>query len=246
MRKILWILLCGMALGQGVAILPNTTVLPKTAMLPGLPCTTPTGTHFTESFGDSASLCWSSGPSSCNNTWTITGTPSQSIIQTPASPPANTACTNSVQIALPANAAASITATYTGIATSFDVLGTIRVSSLPASNAAVAFCLAASGQTCVSTNLAKFVIDNGSFCTAGGNFVAVTGAGNSTCVPFSINTWYTFDLHRDSTAANCSLSINGGAANAFTCGSGTPAVIMVGTDSTTNPAMTYAIGNLNF
>lgn len=43
----------------------------------GPSCTTPTGTTLTESFGDSVSMCWSGGSSSCNNLWAVSaGSPS--------------------------------------------------------------------------------------------------------------------------------------------------------------------------
>lgn len=58
-------------------------------------CVTPTGTLFTESFGEGDQSCWSAGPSTCNNTWTVvSGT--YAIDSSPAGAPENTACDNSM------------------------------------------------------------------------------------------------------------------------------------------------------
>jgi len=60
-------------------------------------CTTPTGNVVTESFGDDSTLCWTDGPSTCNNTWTVVGgTPA--IAAVPEGAPENTACDNGLNL----------------------------------------------------------------------------------------------------------------------------------------------------
>ena len=71
-----------------------------------------------------------------------------------------------------------------------------------------------------------------------------SGATSSTLINIATATWYTVDLHLDATAASCSLSVNGGAAQTFTCNSQTTNYIIVGNVSTGTDAITYVIGNL--
>src|SRR5690348_9928695 len=85
---------------------------------PAPSCTAPTGTNFTESFGDSSTSCWSGGPASCTGTWTVGAGTAHSIVSSPGTPPANAACAYSLQMAVPASTA-YITRTFTGITGAF-------------------------------------------------------------------------------------------------------------------------------
>lgn len=208
-------------------------------------CTTPTGTHVTESWGDSSTSCWAAGPSSCNNTWTIGLGTAQSIITSPAGAPANTACSNSLQMNVPA-ANDYLSLAYSAISTNFDMTGTFYVNTFPTSgNRVMMLCI---GNTnCNSGNdLALVVLDNnnvGSGTTVyGGSF----GSGsNSTPQSITTATWYTFDLHWDTTAANCSFVLNGGAAHTFTCSvNGTTTNLAVVGPYTFGVAAQFVIGNM--
>src|SRR5260370_36680936 len=65
---------------------------------------TPQGSTFTESFGDSSSLCWAGGPSSCDQLWIAPNGAAQSIVATPGTPPQNTASANSLPMPVAAGA----------------------------------------------------------------------------------------------------------------------------------------------
>ena len=192
-------------------------------------CTTPTGTHVTESWGDSSTSCWAAGPSSCNNTWTIGLGTAESIISTPAGAPANTACANSLQMNVPA-ANDYISLSFGTLSTAFDVTGSIYVPTFPTSgNRVMAICI---GNTnCSSGNdYALVVLDNNSVGSGttiyGGSFSAGT---NSTPQAVTASTWHTFDLHWDPTAANCAFTLDGGASHTFICAVNVnPNILIVG------------------
>ena len=67
----------------------------------GVSCTTPSGDELTESFGEGSTSCWSGGDSLCNNTWTVYGSASASIVETQSGAQANTACAKSVRVSTP-------------------------------------------------------------------------------------------------------------------------------------------------
>src|SRR5581483_12039284 len=70
----------------------------KTDALTTQNCLTPTGTTFSESFGDAASgACGFNGNSGCNWPWHQNGS-GASIIVSPGAPAANTACGSSLQM----------------------------------------------------------------------------------------------------------------------------------------------------
>lgn len=61
-------------------------------------CTPPTGSTYTEVFGDASTSCWTSGPSTCTHTWTVGSGTAQSIVASPSGAPANTACSYSLSL----------------------------------------------------------------------------------------------------------------------------------------------------
>jgi hypothetical protein len=206
-------------------------------------CTAPTGAHVTETFGDASTLCWTAGPSTCNRTWTIGAGTAQSIVTSPIGAPANTACANSLQMSLDGTGNYYIASTFTAITTSNDWIGTIYVSTFPTTgNSDFALCLTTTGGTCDSSGaIAALQINNATTPAFAGY-----GSTSSATVAASASTWYTFDLHWDTTAANCSIAINGGAAQTFTCNTGNPTTIYVGPEHYGTTAMNFKLGNIYF
>lgn len=206
-------------------------------------CTTPTGSNFTESFGDAATSCGFGATSNCDHTWSQTGS-AASIVSTPASAPANTACANSLQMAL-GSTAAYISNSFPGISGAFDVQGTVYVSNdLANGNADFVFCVTTSGGTCdTGGTIVGLVIDDNNVCTGLG--FRGTGSTNSTCIPYSPNTWYTFKLHRDTVAASDTLTINS-TTQSFTGNDGTAAAVYIGTSHFGTNAATFVLGNMYF
>jgi len=210
-------------------------------------CTTPTGTHYTESFGDSSTSCWTAGPSTCNHTYTVTGTAAQSIITSPAGAPANTACTNSLQMAIPDANEHIISNTFTSIpnSTSFDVTFTFYLSSqsVASGNSIELICFTDNGDSCDSSgrDFALFLANSSGTLTLVGQ-----GTTTSTGVTITTATWYSVTLHHDSTSANCSLSVDGGAAKTFTCNANPVAEVYIGGQHSFAYAYTMVIGNMAF
>lgn len=211
-------------------------------------CTTPTGTNFTESFGDSATLCWTAGPSSCNHTWTIGAGSGESIVSSPASPPANTACANSLQIVDPNAGNAWIDSTFTGITagTSFDVVFSFQMvsNSITNGNSMEVLCITTNGGTCDSGGtIAKMTLSNPSAS------ITVTGQGatlSASAGTITNGTWHTITLHHDATLANCSIAVDAGGAQTFTCNIGTAGQINIGNSHGNTLALTYVVGNVAF
>lgn len=82
-------------IGGDVAFAPQ--ILLPVVGAAGAGCTTPAGTTLTESFGDSGSLTCPDGTAGCNTGWTRVGSV-DSIIASPGTPPANTACGKSLNL----------------------------------------------------------------------------------------------------------------------------------------------------
>ena len=238
--QVWWVLFHGI-FGQNI-LLPIISG-PKQAS-----CTTPTGSHFTESFGDSSTLCWTAGPSSCNHTWTIGSGSIQSIIASPGTPPANTACANSLQLAIATGSNDYISSNFTGIpaATNYDVTGTVYVSSgmnMAAVN--VFLCMTASAGDCDISG--GTIIALGLYSPDGSTQQLIgIGTGFSGATTISTSAWHTFDLHHDSTAANCSIAVDGGTPSTFTCNVATAGTIYMGIEHYSPQATTIAVGNVAF
>lgn len=209
-------------------------------------CTTPTGTHVTESWGDAATSCWAAGPSSCNQTWTIGAGTAQSIVASPGSPPANTACANSLQMNLPA-ANNYLTLAFSVLSSPFDLTGSFYVNTFPSSGNRNTMVCIGDSSGCVSGHiLAMVALDNnnvGSGTTVYGT--SFDTGSNSTPQAVTAGTWHTFTLHWDSTAASCSFKLDAGSANTFTCQvASNPSIMLVGPEVFGGSTFEFTIGNL--
>ena len=208
-------------------------------------CTTPVGTHLTESWGDSSTLCWTSGPSSCNHTWTIAGTPGESVVSSPAGAPANTACANSLQVNYVLGSAASLGVSFTAITSgTFDAVGTLYITTgVSSGNSGYLLCFTVSSGTCDgSGQIASLVLTENS-----GQKFQGSGSTTSAQVAATTATWHTFDVHVDlGTRTNCSIAIDGGAVQTFTCNTGSPGTIYFGPQHFVNSSYNFDIGNVDF
>src|SRR6202030_1363263 len=92
----------------------------------------PSGSTFTEYFGNASNLCWSGGPSSCDQMWVAQGS-AQSIVATPGSPAPNMAGPHSLEMIEPAGTASYIYTTGTfprlPAGTPFDLYFTLDITS---------------------------------------------------------------------------------------------------------------------
>jgi len=215
---------------------------------PAISCTTPTGANFTESFGDSATSCWAAGPSSCNQTWTINAGAAESIITSPGGAPANTACTNSLQFAEDGATQSSIQVAIPALTsgTNYDVTFTLYVtsSSLGSGQQATVLCITGTSANCDTTHIimgARIANPSASLTVIG------LGTGNSASAGTIVTgTWHTIVLHHDSVAANCSVALDGGGAQTFTCNAITSGFMIVGPVSLGFQANTFVVGNVSF
>ena len=167
-------------------ILLFLTVLPTVAQTNSL--------TFSESFGDSSNLCWSGGPSSCDQLWVAVGS-AQSIVASPGSPPPNTAGTNSLQMVEPAGSASYIytTGTFPRIlaGSTFDLYFTLDVSSQGMKPYDLTRLITPSTYADGSDYPAQI-----SFAYDGTNFQLQAGGSSFTSlVNISLNTWHTVQLH---------------------------------------------------
>lgn len=205
--------------------------------------TTPTGSTFTESFGDSANPCWTGGPSSCDQMWVAQGS-AQSIVATPGSPAPNTAGANSLQMMEPAGSAGYIytTGSFPRVpyGTPFDLYFTLDVTS----QAMHAYDL---------TRLITVANDVGgteypaqiSFGFDGTHFQLQAGGSSFTSnVNLSLNAWHTVQLHLAPGTNASFMGIDGGAPNTFTEDAKDFAYLVVGDAGGQPDAMTYYVGNV--
>lgn len=170
-------------------------------------CTTPTGTNLTESFGDAATSCWTSGPSSCDNTWTIYGTAPTGISASPGTPPANTACSNSLRMTYTTGNGLGIYHSVT-TSTSADINFELYVNSQSLDTSGVTRIARAFGVGAVAT----IRLTN----NAGTIQIFASGSDDSTHTNITTGTWYSVSLHLDATLANSYISIDGGTHQTFT------------------------------
>jgi hypothetical protein len=200
---------------------------------PGMPhaqaasCTTPTGTTLTESFGDSTGTsCWNSGPSTCNNSWTIGQGTAFSIVSSPGTPPSNTSCANSLQMAL----AGADTEIYRALsktqATAFDWYGEIYLTS----------------HSIAQWNTVNIVtFDNRAqlaFFNSGGTLILIgRGSDNSSGITINTGTWYKVRLHLATGTGASYVSVNDGANDTFTQNANDVSSMVIGT----NDSVTYTL-----
>src|SRR6266478_3877305 len=204
---------------------------------------TPTGSTFTESFGDSSNLCWSGGPSSCDQLWVAKGS-GQSILATPGSPPPNTAGSNSLKIVETAGTASYIytTGTFPRIpsGTAFDLYFTLNVSAQAMKAYDLTRLITASSSSDGTEWPAQI-----SFRYDGINFqLQAAGSSSAPNVNISLNAWHTVQLHVASGTNGSYLVVDGGAQRAFTENARDFEYLVVGSAGGNLDAMTYYIGNV--
>src|ERR1700682_4828247 len=206
--------------------------------------TTPTGSTFTESFGDSLSLCWTGGPSSCDQLWVVAKGSAQAIVATPGTPPPNTASSNSLQMVETAgiNSYLYTTGSFPRIpsGTAFDLHFTLDVSS-QAMNAQDTTRLMTPSSLKDESQWPAQV----SFRFDGTNLQLLAGGSTSASpINISLNSWHTVQLHVD-TGTNASyIVVDGGAHNTFTENAIDFVDLVIGPASGNFDAMTYYIGNV--
>jgi uncharacterized protein YjdB len=202
-----------------------------------------TGPTFTESFGNSSNVCWSGGPSSCNQLWVAVGS-TQSIVATPGSPPPNTAGANSLQMVEPAGSANYIytTGTFPRIpaGSTFDLYFTLDVSSQGMKPYDLTRLITPSTYADGSDYLAQI-----SFGYDGTNFqLQAGGASFASKVNISLNAWHTVQLHLAAGTNASFMVVDGGAQNTFTENPRDFAYMVVGSAGGNFDALTYYIGNV--
>jgi hypothetical protein len=214
--------------------------------VPILPAAAQTGrSTFTESFGNSSNLCWSGGPSSCDQLWVAQGSP-QSIVATPGSPPPNTAGANSLQMMEPAGTGSYIytTGTFPRIPAgmTFDLFFTLDVTS-KAMQAHDTVRLLAPCQYSNGWNYPAEI----SFGYDGTNLqLQAAGSSSASSVNISLNAWHTVQLHVAPGTNASYIVVDGGAQNTFTENAWDFEYLEIGSSAAwpNFDALTYYIGNV--
>jgi uncharacterized protein YjdB len=204
---------------------------------------TPTGSTFTELFGNSSNLCWNGGPSSCDQLWIAQGS-AQSIAATPGSPPPNTAGPNSLQMVEPAGIPSYIytTGTFPRIpsGTPFDLYFTLDVTSQTMAAYDLTTLITPSSAADGSDYPAEI-----SFGYDGANLqLQAAGSTFAASVNISLNAWHTVQLHLDAGTNASYIVVDGGAPDTFTTNARDFAYLVVGSAGGNVDAVTYYIGNL--
>ena len=203
----------------------------------------PSGSTFTESFGNASNLCWSGGPSSCDQMWVAQGS-AQSIVATPGSPAPRTAGPHLLQMIEPAGTASYI---YTTGAfprllsgTPFDLYFTLDVTS----QAMQAFDLTRLVTPSNSADGSNYPAQI-SFAYDGTNLQLQAGGSSFTSnVNISLNAWHTVQLHLAGGTNASFMVVDGGAMNAFTENANDFAYLVLGSAAGNLDAITYYIGNV--
>ncbi len=197
------------------------------------------GTTFTETFGDSSTSCWASGPTTCSQKWAITAGTANSIITSPGTDPTSGSA-NSLQMAVSGAFADIYTAgTFPTIpaGTTADVTFTIYVSSNSMTSGNVKNLITFSQAT--SPVIIKFN-------QSGTNLqLWAVGSTNNTATTISLNAWHTIVVHMASGAAQSYVQIDGGVTtNTFTVNAQPISSVQIGNTTGNIQNITYAIGNL--
>lgn len=219
-----------------VFILSFISILPTAAQ-------TPAGSTFTESFGGSSNLCWTGGPSLCNQLWIAQGS-AQSIVATPGVPPPNTTGPNSLRMAEAAGTPDYIytTGSFPRIpaGTPFDLYFSLDVTS----QAMTAYDLTALITPSNAVDGSEYPAEI-SFAYDGVNFQLQAGGSSFTSkLNISLNAWHTIQLHVGSGTNASFLAVDGGAPAAFTANATDFAYLVVGSSLGELDAITYYVGNL--
>ena len=203
----------------------------------------PSGSTFTEYFGNASNLCWSGGPTSCDQMWAAQGSP-QSILATPGSPAPNTAGPHSLQMIEPAGTASYIytTGTFPRLpsGTPFDLYFTLDVTSQSMQASDVTRLITPSNAPDGSNYPAQI-----SFHYDGSNLQLQAGGSSFTSnVNLSLNGWHTVQLHLAGGTNASFMVVDGGATNTFTESASDFAYLVLGSAAGNLDAMTYYIGNV--
>lgn len=205
-------------------------------------CSTPTGTTLTESFGDSTTSCWTSGPSTCNNTWTIGDGTAHSIITSPSGASDNTACSNSLQFAY-SGGSEYILKSVTGkdVNTAVDLELLIRFSAWTIASYDAAQVLTLSQYT----DLTGFRLSLNVYNAGGTYKLRAGGTGSSDdTTSLSLNTWYLVNIHLETGTNASSISVNSNTPTTFTQGAYNATYIGFGRASSTTNTSTSIVGYL--
>jgi hypothetical protein len=205
---------------------------------------TPSGSTFNESFGNASSLCWSSGPSSCDQLWVAQGS-AQSIVATPGSAPPNTAGPHALQMIEPAGTASYIYTTGTfprlPAGTPFDLYFTLDITSQAMQAFDLTRLITPSTYADGSGYPAQI-----SFEYDGSNLQLQAGGSSFTSnVNLSLNAWHTVQLHLAGGTNASFMVVDGGATNTFTENASDFAYLVLGSAAGNLDAMTYYIGNVH-
>ena len=214
--------------------------------VPVLPAAAQTGgSTFTESFVNSSNLCWSGGPSSCDQLWVAQGSP-ESIVATPGSPPPNTAGANSLQMMEPAGTGSYIytTGTFPRIPAgmTFDLYFTLDVTSKAMQAHDTVRLLA----PCQFSNGWDYPAEI-SFGYDGTNLqLQAAGSSSASSVNISLNAWHTVQLHVAPGTNASYIVVDGGAQNTFTENAWDFEYLEIGSSAAwpNFDALTYYIGNV--
>jgi hypothetical protein len=203
----------------------------------------PSGSTFTEYFGNASNLCWSGGPSSCDQMWVAQGS-AQSIVATPGSPPPNTAGPHSLEMIEPAGTASYIytTGTFPRLpsGTLFDLYFTLDVTS-QAMQAFDLTRLVTPSNAADGSNYPAQI----SFGYDGSNLQLQAGGSSFTSnVNISLNAWHTVQLHLAGGTNASFMVVDGGAMNTFTENASDFAYLVLGSAAGNLDAITYYIGNV--
>jgi len=201
------------------------------------------GSTFTEYFGNASNLCWSGGPSSCDQMWVAQGS-AQSIVATPGSPAPNMAGPHSLEMIEPAGTASYIytTGTFPRLpsGTPFDLYFTLDVTS-QAMQAFDLTRLVTPSNAADGSNYPAQI----SFEYDGSNLQLQAGGSSFTSkVNLSLNGWHTVQLHLAGGTNASFMVVDGGATNTFTENASDFAYLVLGSAAGNLDAITYYIGNV--
>ena len=131
-------------------------------------------------------------------------------------------------------------------ATNYDVTFTFfMIHDLSTSGSHEIVCLTAGVVNCDNDHAILGVQTESDDGGANQNLLAI-GATNSAEILITVPAWHTVVIHHDSTAANCSLAVDGGSAQIFTCNVADTTNVYIGPQHFGATAATWAIGNLKF
>ena len=203
----------------------------------------PSGSTFTEYFGNASNLCWSGGPSSCDQMWVAQGS-AQSIVATPGSPAPNTAGPHSLEMIEPAGTASYIYTTGTfprlPAGTPFDLYFTLDITSQAMRAFDITRVITPSNTGDGSDYPAQI-----SFLYDGSNLQLQAGGSSFTSnVNISLNAWHMVQLHLAGGMNASFMVVDSGATNTFTENASDFAYLVVGSAAGKLDAMTYFIGNV--